>query len=103
MPASICAAAPTWSRMGPRRTRISALFQPRAPSRVRAFCDGCADALRGAGELVVAETFSSARERADPEGLARRLAEGSGGTYAPDAAAGARALAERAADGDLAL
>ena len=90
--------------MRPRaRGRIVVLFQPHTPSRLRAFFDGFASALSQADDVLVAETFSSARERADPEGLARRLAERSGGIYVPDVASGARALAERVAEGDLAL
>ena len=90
--------------MRPRaRGRILALFQPHTASRLRAFFDGFAGALGAADEILVAETFSSARERPDPEGLARRLAERSGGAYVPDVASGARALAERVAEGDLVL
>ena len=90
--------------MRPRTSgRVFALFQPHTPSRLRAFFDGFADAIASADQAFVAETFSSARERPDPEGLARRLAERAGGIYVADAAAGARALAERAASGDLAL
>jgi UDP-N-acetylmuramate--alanine ligase len=90
--------------MRPRaRGRILALFQPHTPSRLRAFFDGFATALGGADEILIAETFSSARERPDPEGLARRLAQRAGGLYVPDVASAARALAERAGDGDLAL
>jgi UDP-N-acetylmuramate--alanine ligase len=83
--------------------RVVALFQPHTPSRLRAFFDGFAAALREADAAVVAETFSSARERADPEGLARRLADASGAAYAPDVASAARALADRVGDGDVAL
>lgn len=83
--------------------RILALFQPHTPSRLRAFFDGFASALAAADTVIIAETFSSARERADAEGLARRLAERAGGIYVPDVASGARALADRVAAGDLAL
>jgi UDP-N-acetylmuramate--alanine ligase len=90
--------------MRPRAAgRIVALFQPHTPSRLRAFFDGFASALATADLVLVAETFASARERADPEGLARKLAERAGGIYVADPAAGARALAERVADGDLVL
>jgi UDP-N-acetylmuramate--alanine ligase len=90
--------------MRPRvRGRLIALFQPHTPSRLRAFFESFATALSAADDILVAETFSSARERADPEGLARRLAERAGGIYVPDVAGASRALAERVADGDLAL
>jgi len=85
------------------RGRVIALFQPHTPSRLSAFFDEFAGALREADVVVVAETFSSARERADPHGLARRLAEASGGTYVADPASGARALADRAVEGDVVL
>ncbi len=85
------------------RGRVVALFQPHTPSRLRAFFDGFASALAEADEVIVAETFSSARERADPEGLARRLADAARGTYVPDVASAASALVERAHDGDVLL
>ncbi len=95
--ASIAAMRPAAAR------RVIALFQPHTPSRLRAFFDGFAAALAGADVVIVAETFTSARERPDAEGLARRLADAAGGTYVPDVAAAARALAERAEEGDVLL
>jgi UDP-N-acetylmuramate--alanine ligase len=83
--------------------RLVALFQPHTPSRLRAFFDGFAAALREVDVAVVAETFSSARERPDPEGLAKRLAGAAGAVYAPDVASAARALADRVVDGDIVL
>jgi UDP-N-acetylmuramate--alanine ligase len=83
--------------------RLVALFQPHTPSRLRAFFDGFADALRGADVVVVAETFASAREQADPEGLARRLAQAAGAAYAPDVERAAREVADRVAAGDVVL
>lgn len=83
--------------------RLLALFQPHTPSRLRAFFAAFADALTEADVRVVAETFTSARERPGPEGLARRLADAAGGTYAADIEASARELADRAAPGDVVL
>ena len=83
--------------------RVLALFQPHTPSRLRAFLDGFAEALGEADVAVVAETFASARERADAEGLARRLAERARATWVPDPAAAARELASRAVPGDIVL
>lgn len=85
------------------RARLIVLFQPHTPSRLRAFFDGFADALALADVVLVAETFSSARERADAAGLARSLAERVGGIYVTDAAAAASELAARAGDGDVVL
>jgi UDP-N-acetylmuramate--alanine ligase len=83
--------------------RVIVLFQPHTPSRLRAFFEDFAAALRTADDRVVAETFASAREKADSRAGAKALAERAGGTYALDAAAAARALAERARPGDLVL
>ncbi|MBI2323536.1 MAG: UDP-N-acetylmuramate--L-alanine ligase [Chloroflexi bacterium] len=83
--------------------RIVALFQPHTPSRLRAFFDGFAEALREADVAVVAETFASARERPDPDGLAKRLAEASGALYAANVESAARALADHAVAGDVVL
>ncbi len=83
--------------------RLIVLFQPHTPSRLRAFLDGFAQALREADVAVVAETFASARERPDPEGLAKRLAEAARALYVPDAERAARELADRAAGGDVVL
>jgi UDP-N-acetylmuramate--alanine ligase len=89
--------------MRPDAGRVVALFQPHTPSRLRAFFDAFADALREADVAIVAETFASARERRDEEGLARRLAAAAGAAYAPDVPSAARALAERASEGDVVL
>jgi UDP-N-acetylmuramate--alanine ligase len=83
--------------------RVVACFQPHTASRLRAFFDDFAAALGEADIALVAETFSSARERADREGLARSLAQRAGAGYAADIEAAARELAERTAPGDVAL
>jgi UDP-N-acetylmuramate--alanine ligase len=83
--------------------RVIVLFQPHTPSRLRAFFDDFAAALRTADESVVAETFASARERADSRDGAKALASRAGGAYVVDAEEAARKLAERARSGDLVL
>jgi UDP-N-acetylmuramate--alanine ligase len=83
--------------------RVIVLFQPHTPSRLRAFFDEFASALRTADERFVAETFASAREQADRRAGAKALATSAGGTYVPDAETAAAALAERARPGDLVL
>jgi len=83
--------------------RVIVLFQPHTPSRLRAFFDDFAAALRTADDRVVAETFASARETADSRAGARELASRAGGAYVDDAEGAARALAERARPGDLVL
>jgi UDP-N-acetylmuramate--alanine ligase len=83
--------------------RVLVLFQPHTPSRLRAFFDDFAAALRTADERVVAETFASARETADSRAGAKALASRAGGAYAVDAEAAARVLADRARPGDLVL
>jgi len=83
--------------------RVIVLFQPHTPSRLRAFFDDFAAALRTADDRVVAETFASARESADSRAGAKELAARAGGAYVVDAEAAARALAERARPGDLVL
>jgi UDP-N-acetylmuramate--alanine ligase len=83
--------------------RVIVLFQPHTPSRLRAFFDDFAAALRTADDRVVAETFASARESADSRAGAKALAARAGGAYVVDAEAAARALAERARPGDLVL
>ncbi|HET8567547.1 MAG TPA: UDP-N-acetylmuramate--L-alanine ligase, partial [Candidatus Limnocylindria bacterium] len=84
-----------------RGGRIVALFQPHTPSRLAAFFDEFAAALRQADEAVVAETFSSVRE-ASAEG-AKALAEAAGAAYARDAEEAARMLADRVRPGDTVL
>jgi len=83
--------------------RVIVLFQPHTPSRLRAFFDDFAAALRTADESIVAETFASAREGADSRAGAKALASRAGGTYVADAEEAARKLAERARSGDLVL
>ena len=83
--------------------RVIVLFQPHTPSRLRAFFDDFAAALRTADDRVVAETFASAREAADSRAGAKELAARAGGVYVVDAEAAARVLAERARPGDLVL
>jgi len=83
--------------------RVVACFQPHTASRLRAFFDDFVAALGEADIALVAETFSSARERADREGLARLLAQRAGASYAADIEGAARELAERTAPGDVAL
>jgi UDP-N-acetylmuramate--alanine ligase len=83
--------------------RVIVLFQPHTPSRLRAFFDDFASALRTADASVVAETFSSAREAADSRAGAKALAASAGAAYVVDAEAAARALADRARPGDLVL
>jgi len=85
------------------RGRVIVLFQPHTPSRLRAFFDDFAAALRTADDRIVAETFSSARETADSRAGAKALASRAGGAYVVDAEAAARVLAERARPGDLVL
>jgi len=90
--------------MRPRaRRRLVAVFQPHTPSRLRAFFDDFASALRSADERIVVETFASAREAPDDRAGARALAERAGGRYAADAAAAANIVAEGAGPGDLVL
>ena len=83
--------------------RVIALFQPHTPSRLRAFFDDFAEALRTADVRLVAETFHSVRESPDERAGARALASRAGGEYVADSAAAARVLAEKARPGDLVL
>jgi UDP-N-acetylmuramate--alanine ligase len=83
--------------------RVIVLFQPHTPSRLRAFFEDFAAALRTADDSVVAETFASAREAADDRAGAKALATSAGGGYVVDVEAAARTLAERARPGDLVL
>jgi len=83
--------------------RVIVLFQPHTPSRLRAFFDDFAAALRTADDRVVAETFASAREAADSRAGAKALAARAGGAYVVDAESAARALVDRARPGDLVL
>jgi UDP-N-acetylmuramate--alanine ligase len=83
--------------------RVIVLFQPHTPSRLRAFFDDFASALRTADDRIVAETFASARETADSRAGAKALAARAGGAYVVDAEAAARLLADKARPGDLVL
>jgi len=83
--------------------RVIVLFQPHTPSRLRAFFDDFAAALRTADDRVVAETFASARESADSRAGAKELASRAGGDYVVDAESAARVLADRVRPGDLVL
>ncbi len=96
--ASIAAVRPRVSR-----GRVVVLFQPHTASRLRAFFDDFARALRTADLSVVAETFASAREAPDDRAGARALAAKAGGAYAADPESAAQALAERVRPGDLVL
>lgn len=82
--------------------RLFAVFQPHTPSRLLAFFDDFAAALRDADERVVVETFASAREHGGGD-LAKRLAERAGGQHAPDVETAARDLAGQVHRGDLVL
>ncbi len=79
------------------------VFQPHTPSRLAAFFDEFVAVLGRARAVVIVETFRSAREEADPHGLARQLAEAVGGRYAPDGETAARIAAELARPGDAIL
>src|SRR5207244_10750959 len=83
--------------------RVIVLFQPHTPSRLRAFFDDFAAALRTADASVVAETFSSVREAADSGAGAKALAVRAGAEYVVDADAAARALADPPPAGTLVL
>jgi UDP-N-acetylmuramate--alanine ligase len=85
------------------RGRVIVLFQPHTPSRLRAFFDDFAQALRGADAAVVAETFSSVREGADERAGARALADRAGAGYAANVEGAARALADMVRPDDLVL
>ena len=82
--------------------RLFAVFQPHTPSRLVAFFDDFAAALRDADERIVVETFASAREQGGGD-EAQRLAQRAGGRYAPDVMAAASDLAGRVRRGDLVL
>jgi UDP-N-acetylmuramate--alanine ligase len=79
------------------------VFQPHTPSRLEAFFDDFVTVLKRARAVVIVETFRSARERADPHGRARALAEAVGGKYAPDTETAAHLAAELARPGDAVL
>ncbi len=82
--------------------RLFAVFQPHTPSRLLAFFDDFASALRDADERIVLETFASAREHAGGD-EARRLAQAAGAAYATGVEEAAHDLAGRVRRGDLVL
>lgn len=96
--ASIAAVRPRVAPGG----RLFAVFQPHTPSRLTAFFDDFAAALRASDERVVVETFASARERGGGD-AARRLATAAEATYVADVDAAARELAQRVRRGDVVL
>jgi UDP-N-acetylmuramate--alanine ligase len=79
------------------------VFQPHTPSRLEAFFDEFVSVLKRPRAVVIVETFRSARERADPHGRARALADAVGGKYAPDGETAAHMAAELARPGDAVL
>lgn len=81
--------------------RLVALFQPHTPSRLAAFGDAFADALRGADLAFVGRTFPSARELDDDGAGARDLAARAGAEYAGDPDEAARVLAGAVRPGDV--
>lgn len=82
---------------------VVVVFQPHTPSRLAAFFDAFVATLRRPRDVVIVETFSSAREGRDPEDRARRLAEAVGGRYAKDGEAAAVIAAQLARPGDTVL
>ena len=82
--------------------RLFAVFQPHTRSRLAAFFEDFVAALGTADERIVVETFASAREQSGGD-EAKRLADRSSATYAPDTDAAARELAGRVRSGDLVL
>ena len=83
--------------------RVVALFQPHTASRLDAFFEEFAAALRLADVAVVAETFASARRDSDARGASRGLAERAGARYVRDPDEAARLLADVARPGDVVL
>ncbi|MDQ3097273.1 MAG: UDP-N-acetylmuramate--L-alanine ligase, partial [Chloroflexota bacterium] len=84
-------------------SRVVAVFQPHTASRLGAFFDEFADALRLADRVVIAETFASARGDVDARDSAHKLADRAGGSYARDPDEAAHALAALAHAGDTVL
>jgi len=89
--------------VGKPGTRVVAVFQPHTASRLGAFFEEFASALRLAEAAVIAETFASAREEADGSSGARDLAIAARAEYARDPHEAARALARIARPGDTVL
>ena len=84
-------------------SRVVAVFQPHTASRLGAFFDEFAAALRLADRVVIAETFASARGDVDARDSAHELADRAGGSYARDPDEAAHALAALAHAGDTVL
>ena len=89
------------SRLAPGG-RLFAVFQPHTPSRLAAFLDEFAVALRDADGRTVVETFASARETLGGR-EAERLAQRADAGYATDPEAAAELVAGRVRPGDLVL
>lgn len=79
------------------------VFQPHTPSRLAKFFDEFVVVLRRARAVVIVETFSSARERAETTSRALALAEAVGGRYARDGEEAARIAADLVGPGDVVL
>lgn len=79
------------------------VFQPHTPSRLAGFFDEFVAVLRRARAVVIVETFSSARERAETTSRALALAEAVGGRYARDGEEAARIAADLVGPGDVVL
>lgn len=83
--------------------RVVVVFQPHTASRLGAFFEEFASALRLADATVIAETFGSARHDTDERGAARELAIAARAEYAPDPVAAASVLARITRPGDTVL
>jgi UDP-N-acetylmuramate--alanine ligase len=79
------------------------VFQPHTPSRLAKFFDEFVVVLRRARAVVIVETFSSARERAETTSRALALAEAVGGRYARNGEEAARIAADLVGPGDVVL
>lgn len=91
------------SAMRSGASRVIAVFQPHTPTRLQAFFEDFASALRTADAAVVVETFASARERADDTQGAKALSERAGARYASTNEEAASLAASLARPGDLVL
>jgi UDP-N-acetylmuramate--alanine ligase len=79
------------------------VFQPHTATRLVKFFDEFVAVLRRARAVVIVETFSSAREQADPNSRAHALADAVDGGYARDGEEAAHMVAELASPGDVVL
>jgi UDP-N-acetylmuramate--alanine ligase len=79
------------------------VFQPHTPSRLARFFDEFVTVLRRARVVVIVETFSSARERAEESSRAMALAEAVDGRYARNGEEAAHIVAELVSPGDTVL